>query len=159
MATYRREDLMKQAIKLAQENMAANKGGPFGAIIVKDGKVIAEGGNEVTSKNDPSAHAEIVAIRNACKALGSFDLSGCDIYTSCEPCPMCLCAIYWARLNRVFFAATRNDAAAVGFDDKFFYDEIKKDISERTICMDTCCREDALKLFKAWDLKEDKILY
>src|SRR5438045_1315378 len=126
--TEKDEYFMQRAIRLAQNGMDSNAGGPFGALVVKDGEIIAEGSNRVTSTNDPTAHAEIVAIRNACQKLNSFQLDGCRIYTSCEPCPMCLGAIYWARPEKVFFACTREDAANVGFDDQFIYDEIEKPI-------------------------------
>ena len=116
---------MKEAIRLATENVRAGRGGPFAAVVVKDGHIIASGTNSVTSTNDPTAHAEVTAIREACRALGTFQLSGCEIYTSCEPCPMCLGAIYWARPDRVFYAATASDAAAAGFDDSFIYEELK----------------------------------
>ena len=123
---------MRHAVRLSAERMREGAGGPFGAVIVKDGKVIAEGWNEVTSANDPTAHAEVVAIRLACEKLGTFSLEGCDIYASCEPCPMCLAAIYWARIDRIFFANTREEAAAIGFDDEFLYREIPKPIAERS---------------------------
>ena len=134
-------------------------GGPFGAIIVKDGKVIGEGWNKVTSSNDPTAHAEVEAIRAACKNLSNFDLSGAEIYTSCEPCPMCLSAIYWARLSKIYFANTKKDAAAIDFDDDFLYQEIPKDLSSRKIPTVQLLREEALKVFKAWEQKSDKISY
>src|SRR5579863_8505927 len=124
---------MQEAIHRAVENVRSGRGGPFGAIVVKDGRVIANGANSVTSTNDPTAHAEVNAIREACRALGTFQLNGCEIYTSCEPCPMCLGAIYWARPDRVFYAATANDAAAAGFDDSFIYDEMKLEAAERKI--------------------------
>ena len=132
-ATTNKNEFMQEAIRLSIENVTSGKGGPFGAVIVKDGKIIARGANQVTSSNDPTAHAEVVAIRNACKELGSFQLDGCEIYTSCEPCPMCLGAIYWARPNAVFFAADKSDAAAGGFDDDFIYQEINKDLMQRKI--------------------------
>ncbi len=124
---------MLRALELAYENVAKSNGGPFGCVIVKDGEVIAEGANQVTASNDPTAHAEVVAIRKACTALESFQLTGCDLYTSCEPCPMCLGAIYWARPDRVFFAASRKEAAAIGFDDEAIYEEIALDFNQRKI--------------------------
>jgi tRNA(Arg) A34 adenosine deaminase TadA len=150
---------MARAIRLSIENVQAGRGGPFAAVIVKDGKIIAEGANSVTSTNDPTAHAEVVAIRNACRALSSFDLHGCEIYTSCEPCPMCLGAIYWARLARIFFACTAADAANAGFDDSFIYKEIARPHPERKIPMTEMMREEALDGFRAWVQKQDKIVY
>ena len=150
---------MKRAIELSKNNMEKGCGGPFGAIIVKDGKVIGEGWNKVTSSNDPTAHAEVEAIRAACKNLSNFDLSGAEIYTSCEPCPMCLSAIYWARLSKIYFANTKKDAAAIDFDDDFLYQEIPKDLSSRKIPTVQLLREEALKVFKAWEQKSDKISY
>ncbi|MGO9641107.1 MAG: nucleoside deaminase [Candidatus Acidiferrales bacterium] len=141
---------MQRAIELAAENVRSGRGGPFGAVVVKNGCIVAEGVNRVTSANDPSAHAEIVAIREACRALGTFQLTGCDIYTSCEPCPMCLGAIYWARPDRVFFAATAQDAAAAGFDDSFIYNELRTPPGERKIKMEPMMREAALAVFRAW---------
>lgn len=150
---------MQRAIQLSQEKMRQGAGGPFGAVIVKDGKIIGEGWNQVTSTNDPSAHAEVVAIREACKNIKNFDLSGAEIYASCEPCPMCLATIYWARLNKIYYANTRQDAAAIQFDDEFLYQEIPKDPKDRKIKMEQCCHEDALKVFKEWENKTDKIRY
>ena len=150
---------MLRAIALAQNGMDANSGGPFGAVVVKNGEVIGEGSNEVTSTNDPTAHAEIVAIRNACKKLGSFQLDGCSIYTSCEPCPMCLGAIYWARPEKVFFACTRKDAANAGFDDEFLYTEMTKSIDERALPMINLMREESLNVFRNWADKLDKTEY
>ena len=150
---------MKKAIELALENVRSGRGGPFAAVVVKDGKIIAEGTNQVTSVNDPTAHAEIVAIREACRALGDFQLTGCEIYTTCEPCPMCLGAIYWARLARVFYAGTGKDAAAVGFDDSFIYQQFAMPISGRKIPMIQLMREEALQAFRAWEQKTDKIPY
>lgn len=150
---------MQRAIELSLSNMRLGSGGPFGAVIVKDGQIIGEGWNQVTSTNDPTAHAEVVAIRNACKAAGNFDLSGAEIYTSCEPCPMCLSAIYWARLSKIFYANDRKDAAAIQFDDDFLYTEIPKPLSQRQIPMQQCCREDALLVFQEWSQKMDKIEY
>ncbi len=153
------EDFMREAIKLSKENMDSNKGGPFGAIIVKDGKIIGRGTNGVTSTNDPTAHAEVTAIREACKEIDSFSLAGCEIYTSCEPCPMCLSAIYWARIDKIYYANTHNDAAAIDFDDAFLYEEIALPIQERTIPSVPLLREDALKIFDEWAVKEDKTPY
>lgn len=150
---------MQRAIEIAKEGMVNNEGGPFGCVVVKNGSIIAEGNNKVSSANDPTAHAEIVAIRKACKHLDSFQLDGCDIYTSCEPCPMCLGAIYWARPDHIYYAATRHDAANVGFDDSFIYDEISVPDNERSIPTQTIGREDALKLFEHWKRKEDKTVY
>ncbi len=150
---------MKQAIELAEENIQTNQGGPFGAVVVKEGRIIGKGGNKVTSQNDPTAHAEIVAIREAAKNLGTFDLSGCEIYTSCEPCPMCLGAIYWARLDRLYYAATKDDAAKANFDDSFIYEEISKPKDQRKLQSIQLMREDAVKVFEEWMQKEDKIPY
>ncbi len=153
------KSFMKRAVQIARIGMNNNEGGPFGCVIVKDGKIIAEGNNRVISSNDPTAHAEIVAIRKACKKLGSFELTGCEIYTSCEPCPMCLGAIYWARPDKVYFAATRKDAAEAGFDDDFIYKELEIPVDERTIPMEPFFREPAIKLFTDWKNKEDKTEY
>ena len=150
---------MSKAIELAKKGVNSNAGGPFGAVVVKHGKIIAEGYNKVTSKNDPTAHAEVVAIRNACKKLNSFQLDDCIIYTSCEPCPMCLGAIYWARPKKVYYACTREDAANIDFDDEFIYAEIIKEINGRKIPFINILREEASKVFKNWNDKEDKIKY
>jgi len=150
---------MEKAIRLAAIGMQSNRGGPFGCVIVKNGEIIAEGTNQVTSAYDPTAHAEMVAIRNACKKLVDFQLTGCDIYSSCEPCPMCLGAIYWSRPERVFYAASRRDAADVGFDDEFIYKELDKQPEDRAIPMKSLLRKEAQKLFEEWKLKEDKIEY
>jgi guanine deaminase len=150
---------MARAIQLAIENVQAGKGGPFAAVVVLDGRIIAEGVNLVTSTEDPTAHAEIVAIRQACRNLASFQLSGCEIYASSEPCPMCMGAIYWARLARVFFAATRQDAAAAGFDDAHIYEQLERPVSQRIIPMHQMMREEALAAFQAWDQRPDKIRY
>ena len=149
---------MRRAIALSLRNVR-NGGGPFGAVVVRNGKIIAEGVNRVTSTNDPSAHAEVVAIRKACKKLKHFELEGCEIYTSCEPCPMCLGAIYWARPSRVYFANTRRDAARAGFDDSFIYREIRAPLPRRRIPMKPFLREEALAAFRAWERKQDKIEY
>lgn len=151
--------LMRQAIGLSQEKMIAGFGGPFGAVITRNGEVIATGFNQVTSANDPTAHAEVSAIRAACQALNTFDLSGCEIYTSCEPCPMCLSAIYWARLDRIYYANSRQDAADIGFDDAFLYEEIAKDIPERQIPTIRLLEKEAILPFNEWRAKPDKIAY
>jgi guanine deaminase len=150
---------IRKAIKLSLENVHSGKGGPFGAIIVKGNNIIASGTNLVTSLNDPTAHAEITAIREACKVLGTFQLDGCEMYSSCEPCPMCLGAIYWARLEKIFIASIMKDAAEVGFDDAFIYSEFSKQVSERKIPMVLIPQNEALSAFKEWKLKEDKIKY
>jgi tRNA(Arg) A34 adenosine deaminase TadA len=150
---------MREAIRLAEGNVGSGQGGPFGAVVVRNGEVIARGSNQVTAWNDPTAHAEVVAIRAACEALGHFQLTGCDLYTSCEPCPMCLGAIYWARPDRVFFANTRQDAAHIGFDDAFIYEELTRDLHERKIEMIPLLRNEALHAFSLWKEKGDKTLY
>lgn len=150
---------MRRAIELSREKMDANCGGPFGAVIVKDGRILAEGWNKVTSDNDPTAHAEITAIRAACDKLGSYHLEGCNIYTSCEPCPMCLAAIYWARIGNVFYANTRADAAAIGFNDEFLYRELVLPMDQRTIPIRQILREEAQAAFVAWQKKTDKTPY
>ena len=150
---------MARAIELSIESVRSGGGGPFGAVVVKDGKFIAEGSNRVTDANDPTAHAEIVAIREACKKLGSFELTDCDFYTSCEPCPMCLGAIYWARPKRVFFGNTKADAANVGFDDSFIYNEIAHAHAGRKIPMSRMMADEAIEAFRMWDAKSDKVRY
>jgi guanine deaminase len=150
---------MQEAIRLAVENVRSGKGGPFAALVVKEGRIIASGSNCVTSTNDPTAHAEVTAIRETCRALNAFQLTGCEIYTSCEPCPMCLGAIYWARPDRVFFAATASDAAAAGFDDSFIYEELKRAHSERRIPFEAMMREAGLEPFRVWMQKDDRIRY
>ncbi|MFN7728153.1 MAG: nucleoside deaminase [Bdellovibrio sp.] len=150
---------MREAIRLARENMLKGHGGPFGAVIVKSGQIIGRGWNKVTSANDPTAHAEVEAIRQACQNLGTFELSGAEIYTSCEPCPMCLSAIYWARLDRIYFANTRTDAAQILFDDDLLYQEIQKKIEDRKIPMVALLRDEALGVFAEWQKKSDKISY
>ena len=157
--TEKHEYFMRRAIELAQTGIDSNAGGPFGAIVVRNGEIIAEGCNRVTSTNDPTAHAEVVAIRLACERLGSFQLEDCVIYTSCEPCPMCLGAIYWARPAQVFYACTREDAASVGFDDQFIYDEIEKPIRERQIEMVNLLGAEGVSVFKNWAGKPDKTEY
>jgi tRNA(Arg) A34 adenosine deaminase TadA len=153
------KEFMKMAITLAQEGMEAEKGGPFGCVIVKDGKIIGKGSNNVLKNNDPTAHAEVVAIRDACKTLNHFQLEGCEVYTSCEPCPMCLGAIFWARPSKVFYACTKEDAADAGFDDDFIYEEIKIEPADRKIPMLNGMREDSQKVFELWKKKEDKKVY
>lgn len=150
---------MQEAIALARAGMERNDGGPFGAVVVKNGVVIARGNNRVTTSNDPSAHAEVVAIREACLVLGSYQLTGCTIYTSCEPCPMCLGAIYWARPDRVVYAGTREDAANAGFDDAFIYHEINLPIADRSLPFAQIAREEAQQVFQEWEDKSDKIAY
>ena len=151
-------DFMREAIRLSDENVK-NGGGPFGAVIVKDGKIIATGVNRVTANNDPTAHAEVSAIRAAGQKLGTFDLSDCDIYTSCEPCPMCLGAIYWAHLDRMYYACNKDDAADAGFDDSFIYKELDLEASERRLKSENILRSEALKTFEAWKEKSDKVEY
>ena len=150
---------MKTAIDTAIEGMNKNEGGPFGCIVVKDGKIVGRGNNKVTSTNDPTAHAEITAIRDACKNLNTFQLDGCVIYTSCEPCPMCLGAIYWARPDKVFFGSGKKDAADAGFDDDFIYKELEVPYEKRTIPFKQIGKQEALKAFNIWKEKEDKITY
>jgi guanine deaminase len=150
---------MARAIELAIENVRSGRGGPFGALIVKDGRIVGEGANSVTSSNDPTAHAEVVAIRAACAAMSSFQLDGCDLYTTCEPCPMCLGAIYWARPSHVYFACTAADAAAAGFDDAFIYEQLALPLGERKIPFLGMMREESLACFRAWAEKTDRIKY
>ena len=150
---------MKRAIEMAEKGMNQNAGGPFGCVIVKDGEIIAEGYNKVTSTNDPTAHAEIVAIRKACDKLNSFQLDDCIIYTSCEPCPMCFGAIYWARPKMVYFACTKKDAAKINFDDQFIYEELEKSIADRDIKFVKLMRKDAIPVFEKWAKKVDKTKY
>ena len=150
---------MREAIRLSIQMMRRGKGGPFGAVVVRNGKVVGRGSNQVTSTNDPTAHAEILAIREACKRLKTFQLEDCELYTSCEPCPMCLSAIYWARLGRVFYANTRQDAARIDFDDEFIYREVALPIGKRKLKIRQFLREEALAAFAEWQQKTDKILY
>lgn len=158
-ATNNKSEFMQEAIRLSIDNVKSGKGGPFGAVIVKDGKIIARGANSVTSTNDPTAHAEVVAIRNACAALGSFQLDGCEIYTSCEPCPMCLGAIYWARPERMYFANTKADAADIQFDDQFIYEELEVPYQNRKLETIPMMREEALEAFRLWKESVNKIEY
>ena len=150
---------MREAIRLSFKMMRRGAGGPFGAVIVRGNKVVGRGFNRVTSSNDPTAHAEIVAIRDACRRLKTFELNGCDLYTSCEPCPMCLSAIYWARLRKVFYGNTRKDAARIAFDDDLIYREVSLPIRKRSLVMKQLLREEAIAAFKEWESKADKIPY
>ncbi len=150
---------MRAAIRLSQAKMRANCGGPFGAVVVRQGKIIARGWNQVTSANDPTAHAEVTAIRAACKKLKTFRLDDCELYTSCEPCPMCLAAIYWARFKKVYYANTRRDAAKIQFDDDLIYGEVAWPVSRRMLPMKQLLRPEALKVFAEWQAKPDKIRY
>jgi tRNA(Arg) A34 adenosine deaminase TadA len=153
------EDFMRQAIALAAEGMRSSRGGPFGCVVVRGGEVIAQGNNRVTSDNDPTAHAEVTAIRAACRKLGKFSLEDCELYTSCEPCPMCLAAIYWARIPHVFYANTRADAASIGFDDDFIYQQIPLSPERRALRMQPLLRAEAQEAFVEWAKKPDKIRY
>jgi len=150
---------MRRAIELSRAHMEAGEGGPFGAVIVRDGEILGEGWNQVTSSHDPTAHAEVVAIRQACAKLGTFQLRGCEIYTSCEPCPMCLAAIYWARLDRIWYANGQTDAAAIQFDDAWLYREVALPMEERSLPAFQLLRDEALAVFRTWDAKTDKIPY
>jgi len=156
---YMDNAFMARAIQLSLDNVLSGHGGPFGAVIVKDGDIIAEGSNRVTVTNDPTAHAEVVAIREACSRLHSFTLKDCEIYTSCEPCPMCLGAIYWAHLSRIHFGNLAADAAKAGFDDSFIYHEFAQPFPQRKIPMQQMMREEAMAAFRAWQAKSDKIPY
>ncbi len=153
------EEFMRRAIAVAMENIRGGKGGPFGALIVKDGRVLSEGVNRVTATNDPTAHSEVVAIREACRALGNFQLNGCDLYTTCEPCPMCLGAIYWARPSRVFYACVAADATAAGFEDAFIYEELRRPLTGRRLPMKQMLRGEALEIFSQWNRQENKTAY
>jgi guanine deaminase len=150
---------MARAIQLSVENVRSGRGGPFGAVVVKDGGIVAEGVNQVTANNDPTAHAEVLAIRDACHKLNLFELKGCDLYTSCEPCPMCLGAIYWARMDKVYFGSLAEDAAKIGFDDSAIYEELSQPYSQRGIPMIPMMREEALAAFRAWEENPKKIPY
>lgn len=155
----REEKFMAEAIALSQKGLQANQGGPFGCVIVKDDQIVGRGNNKVTSTNDPTAHAEVVAIRDACKNLNTFQLDGCEIYTSCEPCPMCLGAIYWARPKVIYYANNREDAAMIGFDDSMIYEEMSKEYKDRKIPILSLSRDDAFRIFMEWQNKADKIAY
>jgi guanine deaminase len=157
--TTSEQHFLARAIELSRIGMQSGKGGPFGCVIVKDGKIIGEGCNEVTTTNDPTAHAEVVAIRKACKTLHSFQLTGCDVYASCEPCPMCLGAIYWARPQRVIYANTKKDAAAIDFDDQFIYEEIEKPAEQRQILFIHHPHQKAIEVFEDWKKMGNKIEY
>lgn len=150
---------MREAIRISLQKMRQNQGGPFGAVVVRKGKIVGRGWNRVTSTNDPTAHAEITAIRDACKRLKKFQLDDCEMYTSCEPCPMCLSAMYWGRLKKVYYANTRKDAAKIHFDDDFIYREVPLPIRKRKLPMKQLMREEALKAFREWQQKPDKIEY
>lgn len=154
----KKDDFMRKAIELSLKNIE-NGGGPFGAVIVKDGDIIATGVNRVTASCDPTAHAEVSAIREAARKLGTFNLSGCEIYTSCEPCPMCLGAIYWARLDKMYYANTKTDAKNIGFDDSFIYDELELKPANRKLPSETLLHNEAIKAFETWASKDDKIEY
>jgi tRNA(Arg) A34 adenosine deaminase TadA len=154
-----KERFLRRAIALSLENVRKGRGGPFAALVVKDGRVVGEGTNRVTLTNDPTAHAEIVAMRDACRALGTFELSGCEIYASCEPCPMCLGAIYWARIERVYFAASASDASRVGFDDSMILRQLRLPRSRRRVRMTQMLRAEALRAMRAWQEAADKIPY
>jgi tRNA(Arg) A34 adenosine deaminase TadA len=154
-----KNEFMNRAIQLSLEKMRQNAGGPFGAVIVRGQKIISEGWNQVTSKNDPTAHAEVEAIRSACKLLKNFNLQGCEIYTSCEPCPMCLAAIYWARMDKIYFACSREDAASIQFDDSHIYREISKSISDRKIPTQQFMHDEGYKVFAEWSKKTDRVPY
>ena len=153
-----KNEFMKRAIELSIKSVN-NGGGPFGSVIVKGDKIIAEGSNKVTSNNDPTAHGEIVAVREACKKLNDFSLNGCELYSTCEPCPMCLSAIYWARIDKIYYANTREDARKIDFDDSLIYTELQKKIDKRKIPMIQILRNEALKAFELWDKKKDKVKY
>lgn len=150
---------MREAIRISIEKMRRNHGGPFGAVVVKNNRIVGRGWNRVTSSNDPTAHAEVMAIRDACRRLKTFSLEGCELYTSCEPCPMCLAAIYWARLKRVYFGNTRQDAARIGFDDDLIYHEVARPVSKRSLPMKRLLETETLAAFAEWQRKPDKIPY
>jgi tRNA(Arg) A34 adenosine deaminase TadA len=159
MKMNKHEEFMSEAVQAALKGMNNNEGGPFGCIVVKDGEIIGIGNNKVTSTNDPTAHAEVTAIRDACKNINSFQLDGCIIYTSCEPCPMCLGAIYWARPDKVYYGSNQQDAANIGFDDEFIYKEIPLPYNERSIPFEQIARKIALEPFNKWEEKQDKTEY
>jgi guanine deaminase len=153
------EKFMRMAIELSQYNVDKNLGGPFGAVVVKDGMVLSRSANKVVALNDPTAHAEIAAIRLACEELGTYNLDGCEIYTSCEPCPMCLGAIYWAGIHKVYYANTKTDAAAIGFNDHFIYEELELPMEQRKLSFVQLMRDDALSVFKQWEASDNKTEY
>jgi guanine deaminase len=157
--TESQKKFMLEAIRLSSEGMNLDKGGPFGCVIVRHDEIVGRGNNQVTSTNDPTAHAEVTAIRNACKQLNTFQLEDCELYTSCEPCPMCLGAIYWSKIKKIYYACTRTDAASIGFSDDFIYNEIPKDLRERTIPIEQVMWDEAMQVFKDWMLKSDRITY
>jgi guanine deaminase len=159
MPSRAKKSWMQEAIRLALEGVQSGAGGPFGALVVRDGEIVASGCNLVTSVNDPTAHAEIVAIRAACQKLATFSLAGCELYATCEPCPMCLAAAYWARVERIVYACDRSDASRAGFDDALFYDELEKPIAERKLALVQLGRNDALTVFQAWLDKPDRVKY
>jgi tRNA(Arg) A34 adenosine deaminase TadA len=152
-------EFMKEAIRISIANVEEGNGGPFGAVVVKDGKIIARGANCVTTQNDPTAHAEVIAIREACKILGSYQLTGCEIYASCEPCPMCLGAIYWSRPEKLFYANSKEAAAAIRFDDNFIYEEIAKPVAERKLFTKQLLQDEAIKAFEKWQASNKKVEY
>lgn len=156
--TMTKDQLMREAIRLSEENVS-NGGGPFGAVIARDGKIVATGVNRVTANNDPTAHAEVSTIRAACEKLNTFDLSGCEIYTSCEPCPMCLGAIYWAHIDKIYYGNDKDDAKAIDFDDSFIYDELALPRGERRLPMEVLLDNEAIKAFEMWKNKSDKVEY
>ena len=157
--TDSQKEFMREAIRLSQQGMDQNEGGPFGCVIVKNNVIVGRGNNQVTSTNDSTAHAEITAIRDACKNLNTYDLTDCEVYASCEPCPMCLSAIYWARMKKIYFACSRKDAATIGFDDDFMYNEIPKEYDQRMIPIEQLMHDEAFEVFEKWMVKPDKIDY
>jgi guanine deaminase len=159
MHMTREEKFMMEAIALSKKGVETNEGGPFGCVVVNNNIIVGRGNNKVISANDPTAHAEVVAIRDACKTLGTFQLEDCEIYSSCEPCPMCLGAIYWARPRILYFANTRDDAAFIGFDDSMIYEEMGIDLEHRKIPVINLCRKEAIKVFERWAEKQDRTLY
>ncbi|MBS1530847.1 MAG: nucleoside deaminase [Bacteroidetes bacterium] len=159
METQEQEKFIRRAFELAEQNVKQGLGGPFGAVIVKDGKIVAESANRVISQNDPTAHAEVSAIRLACQKLNTYNLRGCVIYTSCEPCPMCLGAIYWAHLDAIYYGNTKNDAASIGFDDHFIYKELELPLYERTLRLTRLLPEEAMRAFKLWEASNSKTGY
>lgn len=159
MIEHKKVEYMRLAIKLAGENVVKGNGGPFGAVVVKDGEIVSAVANRVTSTNDPTAHAEVVAIREACKTLNTFDLSGCEIFASCEPCPMCLGAVMWARIDKLYFAADRNDAALAGFDDELFYKELSLPQNQRQLPVNQLLQDEAIEVFRMWNENPQKIEY